>query len=336
MRTCSTQCRSRLRKRATRPSAASAAARCIRATERRRAFDGFPLGLWWLARLRAVVPSVVNAVFCLAYMRMEATPVGGGAAAALCSAEASAADSSSADEKAGPTEPLPAARAPCAEPIRAEVLGAADSTARDGDDALVSWELAHAAPQGFDAIAGPGRTRFENVALALALTVPGWGVCLGALLCGWGWSLAQHAAASFLAADIAAGVVIFASSAGKRWWHRPARRTALEQLKWMLAVGAHPFLAALLFREGPWLERARWYAIAYSYLLVAVAAIVSAPLPWRRVLAACGFMVAVAGEAALAAPCAQLPWLLPLYFFKYLCCYPIREEPYVSRHAHAD
>jgi len=154
-------------------------------------------------------------------------------------------------------------------------------------------------------------------------------VCGGALIGGFGWSLAQHAAASFLAADIAVGVVIFSSSAGKRWWHRAARRTTFEQMKWLLAVGAHPFLGAFFFRDGPLVERARWYLVAYGYLIAAVALIVCAPLPSRRVLGACLLVLAVMAEHALAEPCAQLPWLLPLYYYKYLCCYPIREEPYV-------
>eukprot|EP00966_Prymnesium_polylepis_P202072 4681288-Prymnesium_polylepis.1 len=133
-------------------------------------------------------------------------------------------------------------------------------------------------------------------------------------------------------------------------------------MKWLLAVGAHPFLGAFFFRDGPLVERARWYLVAYGYLIAAVALIVCAPLPSRRVLGtrtrqdsehtpaplrgcavphalstppsphgpttpphvsvagACLLMLAVMAEHALAEPCAQLPWLLPLYYYKYLCC----------------
>merc|ERR1711907_780881 len=117
-------------------------------------------------------------------------------------------------------------------------------------------------------------------------------------------------------------------STGKRRWHRVERRTVFEQMKYVFVVGIHPFLVALLFRQGSLEERAVWYAISYAYLAVAVMILSCCPLHYRRLVAACLFTAALMVEVRLAQYTPLFEWVLPLYYFKYICCYPIREEPY--------
>ena len=68
--------------------------------------------------------------------------------------------------------------------------------------------------------------------------------------------------------------------------------------------------------------------MAYGFLILAVLAITCTPLHYRRLLAACLFVIALMTEVRLASYTPLLEWVLPLYYFKYLACYPVREEPY--------
>lgn len=283
-------------------SAQAAGDRCACNTERSVGYDGFPINLWWFVRFRTVVPWLCDAVFSYFYtsFTMETT--------------APPAPTPTAQKRRAASKQIPTQQH---QPVPT-----------DDTDAGI-WELpAGPAPSGLAALSGPGRLPLETALLYTGLTVPSWVLCGHAYFTGAGWGLEQYAAGSFLAGDLVAGVVIFSSSSGKRWWHRPERRTIWEQMKYVFVVGAHPFLAALLFREGALKERAVWYGLAYGYLAVAVMVIACAPLHYRRLVAACLFMVALMTEARLAAYTPLLEWVLPLYYFKYLCCYPIREEPY--------
>lgn len=295
-------------------SAEVAGERCAASTERGVSFDGFPFYLWWFVRSRTLLTWFCDTVFAHIYTTIdleEKRPTG------AAENNIKAANSGRIASNCG----------------SASNLDGASCETRD------AWELPDERPSGFDAITGPGRLPLETLCVNAGLILPVMCVCGHAFFSNAEWSVAQHATAAFLAGDLFAGVVIFTSSTGKRWWHREERRTFEEQMKYIALVGLHPFLVAMFFRSGSLAERALWYAVSWGYLVIAVMIIMCAPLYYRRMIAACLFSLSLMIEPRMAFYTPLLEWVLPLYYFKYICCYPVREEPYrpdVAEHVKAE
>ena len=160
-----------------------------------------------------------------------------------------------------------------------------------------------------DPLIGPEATSGE-----LAL---GWGVALGAcaLQLGWalmasGWSPLQIVVAAFFAFDIGGGLVVNATGAGRRWWHRPAlgpgRRYAF------FAIHVHPFLLAWV-----WPQVGIAAAAALYFGMLALAALVMAvPTALQRPVATGGLGLALAAVAIGFDAPVGLQWFAPLFFVK--------------------
>lgn len=196
------------------------------------------------------------------------------------------------------------------------------STRDHASEAAISWD--HPAPQSaFDRFVGPGATGAE---LALqfvptALITAAW--ITVAIVADWGWSAVQLVVAAVVMLDMIGGVVTNATSAAKRWYHRPGQGSGAH-LGFVAIHFVQPLAVMLLFDRWNWL----FVGAAYGYLLLASLAILAVPLYLRRplagVLVVIGFFLAF---YALPVP-PRFEWFLPVFFVKILSSHLLREEPY--------
>jgi hypothetical protein len=165
----------------------------------------------------------------------------------------------------------------------------------------------------WDKFIGPGATRAEvglivGTALAAALAVPLYAVSHGLAWSGW-----QHLAASTLAGDIAGGVVANGALPAKRWYHRPGQGSR-QQILFVLAHGAHLWLAAWLFRGMDW----AYFTGYYAYLLGAAWLVLRMPARLRQPAALALVVGAVLLDSLGLPPAAGMGWFVPLLFVKLL------------------
>jgi len=174
----------------------------------------------------------------------------------------------------------------------------------------------------WDRFIGPGATPAEQAlgwigALGVSLAVLAY-----ALLANPGWSLLQVIVLEVIAFDIGGGVVVNATGAAKRWYHRPGQ--GMAQPLGFVALHLHPFVIAWLFRDGAWL----WAAGIYGWLIASTVLIGLVPTAIKRPLALLLALVGILADALLAAPLAGLGWFVPLLGIKLLVSHLVPEEPY--------
>ncbi len=163
----------------------------------------------------------------------------------------------------------------------------------------------------WDRFVGPGLTRVEfwlilGVALAAGLAVPLYGHNRDL-----GWTTVQLVAATLLALDLFGGVVANATTAARRWYHRPGR-TRRDHMVFIAAHGVHLLLAAWLFYGLDW----TYFAAYYGYLLGAAWLLLYLTPSLRFPVA----MSLTAGAILLNAygltPVAGMEWFVPILFLK--------------------
>ena len=193
----------------------------------------------------------------------------------------------------------------------------------------IQWK-APTAQNALDRFIGPGATRAELVlqfapTVLAAMTLP-----LIAHLQNWGWRWDQHLVAAFLTFDLVGGVLTNATSAAKRWYHRPGQG-AKQHLGFVAFHVFQPTLLVLCFAPGDWL----FVAGGFGYLLLAAITVVVTPLYLRRPMAMLfligGWLLSL---YALPAP-AGFAWFLPVYYLKILVSHLLPEAPFQPRESSA-
>lgn len=183
----------------------------------------------------------------------------------------------------------------------------------------------------WDRFVGPGATSAEEwVQLGFGLAIAA--TCLAA----FGWSRGFAAGpvaivvAIVLAADLGGGLVTNATSAAKRWYHRPGHGHAAH-LKFVAVHGVHIAAVAFVFAT----DGVAYFLAAYGYLMLSAAAIVMAPLYLQRPVAmgVAGLGIALAQLPLLAIP--ALGWFLPLLLLKLLVAHLLKEAPYAQQQGDA-
>jgi hypothetical protein len=183
-----------------------------------------------------------------------------------------------------------------------------------------------------DKSAGPGLTtaevRFSMLALVLAPAALLLAECSGVL--GVRWTLLQLLTGCFLALNVAF-VVVVASGACKRWYHRDGNIQG-PALALVLADGLFQLgLANAVFAWG----EAQYFAYLGGYFVLGGLAIPRVPLYLRRSasLLFCfgGMLVAF----YLAPVIRGLEWFPVIFFLKYFVAHIPREEPYRPASARA-
>jgi hypothetical protein len=127
---------------------------------------------------------------------------------------------------------------------------------------------------------------------------------------------------ALLAFDLSGGVITNATSAAKRWYHRPGQGPR-EHLAFVLPHGAHLALLAWLFPSVGW----PFALLCFLYLAGATLAVLRAPLYLQRPVALLAYAGALLLNLALAPPHA-LAWVAPLLFLKLLVAHLLKEAPF--------
>lgn len=195
---------------------------------------------------------------------------------------------------------------------------------------VIEW-LPPAPRQGplgaWDRFVGPGATSAEE----WVQLIFGLGIAV-ACLASFGWSGGFAAGpvaigvAIVLAADLGGGLVTNATSAAKRWYHRPGHGRAAH-LKFVAVHGVHIVAVAAAFAA----DGVLYFCMVYGYLMLSAGLIVVAPLYLQRPVAmgAAGLGIALAQLPLLAVP--ALGWFLPLLLLKLLVAHLLKEAPYAPK-----
>jgi len=193
-----------------------------------------------------------------------------------------------------------------------------------GAGAIIDWT--YRKPRDFlDGLFGPDRTQTETWAMLICFYISPFLLIGCNFLYGWDWGIFQMLTAMFQIGDMLAGIVIFSSNAGKRWWFRPRRRNAFEVLRWVPIFTLHPFLMWMFF--GLPLNHS---ILCYLFVFVGSVAVCVVPLYHHRLFEFCLFAFVVLADLYYINPALPtgMEWFALLYHFKYICCWPLREEPY--------
>lgn len=175
-----------------------------------------------------------------------------------------------------------------------------------------------------DRLIGPGATRAELLlqflpAAAAAIAAPVYAMIALPIQ----WTPLQLCLISLLGFDLVGGVLTNATSAAKRWYHRPSQGWQ-QHLAFVALHVLHIGLVALLFREADGI----FFAGTSGYLLLATGAILTSPLYLQRPIALGLYALALLGDRYLFAPTPGLEWFLPLFFLKLFVSHLLDEMPY--------
>jgi hypothetical protein len=169
----------------------------------------------------------------------------------------------------------------------------------------------------WDRFVGPGATAVEN-ALFIGATAVGaaWVVAYG-LLGPVNWSGWQIAVLALVGGDLLGGAVANASRPTRRWYHRPGQGVR-QHLAFTASHVTYVALIGWLF-----LDLDIPYIVGVSAaLLVSAMAVLRAPLPLRRPVAA-GLVATAALAGALTGP-PSLAWFLPVLWLKLILGHAVR------------
>ncbi|NER82488.1 MAG: hypothetical protein F6K42_23585 [Leptolyngbya sp. SIO1D8] len=174
-----------------------------------------------------------------------------------------------------------------------------------------------------DRFIGPEATRAEVLlqlvpAIMAAIAAPAYALTLSSQ-----WTPLQLGLIAVLGVDLVGGILTNATSAAKRWYHRPGQGWR-QHLTFVAVHLIHIGLVVLLFRNGDW-----GYLLGVSgYLLGASAVILRSPLYLQRPIALGLYSLALLGNLYLFIPIPGLEWFLPLFFLKLLVSHLLYETPY--------
>lgn len=178
----------------------------------------------------------------------------------------------------------------------------------------------------WDKFVGPGATASEEIvqlAGGLALTVALIAVMVSKRE-ALNWTGVQFAVAALLAFDLAGGIVTNATSAAKRWYHRPGHNGPRAHLPFIAIHGVHLLVVAALFRGMDW----AFFAGMFAFLLAAALVISSVPLHIQRPVGFLLFCCAFLLGSAVYMPTTGLEWFVPFFYFKLLVSHLIKEAPF--------
>lgn len=175
-----------------------------------------------------------------------------------------------------------------------------------------------------DRLIGPGATRVELVlqlvpSVSAAIAAP-----LYASSLPLDFSPLQLGLIALLGFDLVGGVLTNATTAAKRWYHRPGQGWR-QHLTFVGVHVLHIGLVAWLLRGADGL----FFAGVSSYLLLAAGLILASPLYLQRPVALGLYGLALLCDRYCFTPTPGLEWFLPLFFLKLLVSHLLHETPYL-------
>lgn len=178
-------------------------------------------------------------------------------------------------------------------------------------------------PGAWDTFIGPGTTAAENM-LIFAVSIGGTILLLAhSANRQLDWTALQVVLVALLALDLLGGVVANATTAAKRWYHRPGQ-TERDHLGFIAVHFIHPLLIALVFREADW----GYFVVTYGYLMGAALLILRVPLYLQRPVALTIYLGGLALGLMVFTPAAGLEWFLPVFYLKLLVSHLVAETPF--------
>lgn len=175
----------------------------------------------------------------------------------------------------------------------------------------------------WDRFVGPGATRAELWLMTLPALVAAVAAPLLGRAAELNWSLWQMLLIAVLAFDLVGGVVTNATTAAKRWYHRPGQGFR-DHFGFVVVHFIHPLLVGWLFLDGDW----GYTAVAYGYLLLAALLILKAPLYLQRPLALLLYLSGLLLAFYLLPAPPGLEWFLPVFYLKLLVSHLLKEAPF--------
>ncbi|MDJ0799648.1 MAG: hypothetical protein QNJ51_23015 [Calothrix sp. MO_167.B12] len=171
-----------------------------------------------------------------------------------------------------------------------------------------------------DHITGPGATPAEIMLQFLPAFGGAIAAPIYALNLAVHWTPWQLGLIALFGFDLVGGVLTNATSAAKRWYHRPGQGWQ-QHLGFVSIHIVHVLLVAWLFRGGDW----GFFLGISSYLLGASVLILGSPLYLQRPLAMGLYGLVLLSDRYLFSPTLGLEWFLPLFFLKILVSHLVRE-----------
>jgi hypothetical protein len=181
----------------------------------------------------------------------------------------------------------------------------------------------HGLAGSWDRFIGPGATAAEQLLSLVSALAFGSFVGTHAWRQHLNWTLLQYAVAVILAFDTVGGISTNATSAAKRWYHRPGRGFA-QHFGFAAVHVIYIFFVAWLFSPN-WLK----FFWAHSVFLIMSAFLVLTVSPYLR--RSVSFLLLSGGillSLYVASPPAGMEWFPPFLYTKLLVSHLVREEPY--------
>lgn len=180
----------------------------------------------------------------------------------------------------------------------------------------------------WDELIGPGATRAEQLLIVVVALLGPLVVVWRVAVLGLEWSIWQWLVALLVALDLFGGVVANATSAAKRWYHRPGQGVR-QHLQFVAIHIVQIAAVALVFVELDWLSA----GLAYGFLLGSAAVVEFVPRYLQRAVA---LTMTVAGLllAFYALPIVPgLEWFFPVLFLKLIASHLPIEVAWPPREA---
>lgn len=175
----------------------------------------------------------------------------------------------------------------------------------------------------WDTFVGPGATRAE------VILITAFGLLSAAALFFYertgnlGWCDRCLIFALLLAFDLGGGVIANATSATKRWYHRPGQ-TFKDHLSFIAFHAVHLFVVAYAFRWQDWL----WGGVFFALLIGSTLILEAVPTYLQRPIATGLFIIALLVNLYILPPTPGMEWFIPVFFLKLVIGHLVQEEPY--------
>lgn len=175
----------------------------------------------------------------------------------------------------------------------------------------------------WDQFIGPGATRAEVMLILAAALLSGLGMYLYGTTARLFYCTRCLIFAVLIAVDLGGGVIANATSAAKRWYHRPGQ-TLKQHLTFIAFHALHLFIVLYLFRGRDWL----WGTVFFGLLIGSTLILQAVPLYLQRPAAAGLYVLALLINFYLLPPTPGMEWFIPVLFLKLVIGYLVQEEPY--------
>lgn len=188
----------------------------------------------------------------------------------------------------------------------------------------------HTLPRGglkgwLDRFVGPGATPAELILQFSFPVVAAIGAVVYAANVTNGWSLWHYFVCALLAFDATGGIITNATSAAKRWYHRPGQNWP-QHLGFVAVHVVHLALVAWLFLD----FNVTWLVATALFLMFASCIIVWTRLYLQRPVALMLYAVSLLLVLYILETPVGLEWFLPFLYLKLLVSHLPAEKSYFS------